>query len=44
MFDPVALAEGARQKRRIVHELEVGTALEEPLGQQVFAGVERRDQ
>src|SRR6266513_1765780 len=41
MLHVVALAKRARQKRREVHELEIGAALKQPLGKQVAAAIVR---
>jgi len=44
MLDPVPLAEAARDQGGVVHELEVGTPLQQPLGQQIPAAVVGRRQ
>jgi len=44
MLNPVALPEGARDQGRVIHQLQVGTALEQTLGQQAPAAIKgRRD-
>jgi len=42
MLDPVALPEAARDQGRVIHQLQVGTALEQTLGQQGAAAIKGR--
>jgi len=42
MFDPVTLAKRSRDQGRVVHELQIGTTLQQTLGQQISCAIESR--